>query len=588
MSRLQRPAGSAARHTGKARYIVQFRDAPVPLYTGGVSGLQATSPRVTGARHLDVRAPRVRAYVRYLDERHTNFLRQSRELLHRTLAPRFRYHYALNGMSMSLTRAEAMRLARLPQVLSVQPVRYYRPAAATAIPASAADTAAGRAWIGAPAVWAEKTFSNTDNEGEGIVVADLDTGINSGNASFATTGPKDGFVTQNPLGTGKYLGVCDPDNASDGTLADAKNWPQTYNATFHCNDKLIGAYTYTLASGNDPDSPEDSEGHGSHTASTIAGNFVDVDLTSLGLTVPISGVAPHANLIVYDVCDPTDLCGSDASVAAVDQAIKDYATLADGTGFKGMVMNYSIGGGSDPYNDPVEQAFLSAVTVGIYVSTSGGNGGPGNTLLGDPSELYPVEHLAPWVASTAASTHDGSFSGNNVTGFTGGDAATLANVPTSITGLGITGPLPLSDTVYAGDGSYSYVNYPSDAAYSTSNTYTLSGENYADPTQFTATQAVAECLYPFPPGTFAVNTLVVCDRGDIPLVDKADNVKSGDAGGIVIVSQSGTALISEPYESPGTMIDNADGTNLESWLKATAANTSAPPAQADITGTTLT
>lgn len=579
--------------TGAAiRYIVRFKDAPVALYSGGIAGLAATSPHVTGARHLDTRSSPVRAYAGYLESRHTEFLKQADSLLGHALKPRFQYQYALNGMSVKLTRVEAVRLARMSEVIAVQPVRYYRPQTATAIPASASDTFYSRSWIGAPAVWADKTYSNLDNEGEGIVVADVDTGINSGNLSFAALGPKDNFTTLDPLGSGNYLGVCDSHNASDGTLADATNYPQTYQSGFPCNSKLIGAYTYTLSTGNDPHSPEDSEGHGSHTASTMAGNFVDVSLSSLGINVPISGVAPHANIIAYDVCDPTDLCGSDASVAAVDQAIKDQSTIKAKAGsvFKGMVMNYSIGGGEDPYNDPVELAFLSAVESGIYVSTSGGNGGPGNTSLGDPTQLYFVEHRGPWLASTAASTHNGVFGNNDVTGFTGGDSGTLANVTAidPITGQGATAALALANIEYAGDGTFNtvYTGYPTGSAYAKTNIYPLSQQPYADPTQFSEAQAVKECLYPFPASTFPAGSIVVCDRGDIPLVDKADNVKQGGAGGIIIVSQSGNALISEPYEIPGTMIANSDGLNLEAWLTASVG--AGTPAQAQITGTTLT
>jgi hypothetical protein len=589
--RIMGPVAHVA-HTGAtARYIVRFKNPPAALYTGGIMGFKATNPHVTGARNLDLRSSPVRAYVGYLESRHTEFLKQADSALQRTLKPHYQYQYALNGMSVSLNRVEAPKLARMANVISVQPVRYYRPQTATAIPASAADTYYSRSWIGAPTVWADKTYGNLDNEGEGIVVADVDTGINSGNSSFAAVGPKDGFTTTDPLGSGKYLGVCDSSNASDGTLADAADYPQTYQPGFQCNNKLIGAYTYTLASGNDPNSPEDSEGHGSHTASTMVGNFVDVTLSTLGITVPISGVAPHANIIAYDVCDPTDSCASDSSVAAVEQAIKDQSTIkaAAGSAFKGMVMNYSIGGGEDPYNDPVEMAFLSAVEAGIYVSTSGGNGGPGNAILGDPTQLYSVEHWGPWLASTAASTHDGVFGNNDVSGFTGGDSTTLSSVPDPITGEGATAALPVTSIVYAGDTDYDYSPYP--GTFSTSDVYTQSGENYPDPSGFSAHQAAAECLYPFPASTFPAGSIVVCDRGDIPLVDKADNVKQGGAGGIIIVSQSGSALISEPYEIPGTMIANSDGLLLEAWL--TNATTMADKgtgsaAMAQIDGTSLT
>ncbi|MGH8369442.1 MAG: S8 family serine peptidase, partial [Gammaproteobacteria bacterium] len=578
------------RQTGdKLRYIVRFKDAPVPLYSGGIAGLQATSPRVAGVRHLDTRSSRVRSYLSYLKSRHDDFLKQVRTGLGRTLMPRFQYHYALDGMSVSLTAKEAARIAHMADVLSVQPVRYYRPQTSVPIPSNASYTSASRAWINAPGVWSIPTFDTgigSDNEGEGVVVADVDTGINSGNSSFAATGAKDGYATVNPLGSSSYLGVCDHNNATDGTLAKGAS-SQTYNASFHCNNKLIGAYTYTLATGNDPNSPEDSEGHGSHTASTMAGNFVDATL-NMGITVPISGVAPHANIIAYDVCDPdlNDLCGSDASVAAVDQAIQDQSTLqaADPTGFKGMVLNYSIGGGEDPYNDDVEQAFLSAVHVGIYVSAAGGNGGPGNAIYDDPSNYpqSPVEHLGPWVASTAASTHDGVFD-VNVTGFTGGDPATLSSVPDPITGEGETAALALTDIVYAGDGYHDYSPYP--GTFSTSDMYPLSQEYYPDPSGFDVHKATAECLYPFPASTFPAGSIVVCDRGDIPLIDKADNVKQGGAGGIVIVSQSHVALLAEPYEIPGTMVDNADGVLLEDWL--TASFGAGTPAQAQLTGTAL-
>src|SRR4030095_1845691 len=98
------------------------------------------------------------------------------------------------------------------------------------------------------------------------------------------------------------------------------------NDPFQCNKKLIGGApflppylatqppeTYTTA--------RDSEGHGTHTASTAAGN--PVASTSI-FGIPrgaINGIAPGAWLSVYKVCGlqgcyPTD------SAAAVQQAIK--------------------------------------------------------------------------------------------------------------------------------------------------------------------------------------------------------------------------------------------------------------------------
>ena len=157
-----------------------------------------------------------------------------------------------------------------------------------------------------------------------------------------------------------------------------------------CNDKVVGAYSYT---DNPADfvTPEDSEGHGSHTASTVAGNTVTMDF--YGNEVTISGMAPHAQIISYDVCYPTPSggqCAGDDSVAAVQQAIEDGVD----------VINYSISGGEDPYNDPVELAFLEATNAGIVVSTSAGNEGPA---------AETVAHRSPWLLSTAASSHNRKF-----------------------------------------------------------------------------------------------------------------------------------------------------------------------------------
>ncbi|HLW74331.1 MAG TPA: S8 family serine peptidase, partial [Gammaproteobacteria bacterium] len=455
-------------------------------------------------------------------------------------------------------------------------MRFFRPvvtisggAGGTTTPASAADTNASRSWIKAPTVWQVPTTSSQDNEGEGIVVADVDTGINSENSSFAATGPKDVYIASDP-GNLRF-GVCDSSNRSQYSQRPS---------FFKCNDKLIGAYTYTKSTGNDLNSPEDSDGHGSHTASTVVGNFVDT--TFNGTSTPLSGVAPHASLIAYDVCDPVDQCGTDASVKAVDQAIQDQAALrkAWGSQFKGMVLNYSIGGSDDAYGDPVEQAFLSAVETGIYISAAGGNGGPANAISNDPvnAPLYPVQHTGPWVATVAAATHYG-ISGNTLSGFAGGDATTLATLPSSMSGAsGSANPVALTNIVYVGDGTY---NNDDPAISGTAPTSNLP---YPASTGSSLTDA-AECLYPFTGVNFA-GAIVVCDRGTNPLVDKAYNVEQGGAAGVVILT-TGTSsqdFVVETYVIPGTLMHQSDGDKLRNWLNASAGSGTA---KAQLSGAVL-
>lgn len=541
---------------GSAYYILRLKDAPAAAYAGGVPGYAATSARVRHAAIFDVKV--ASSYAAYLDARQSSLLDSAARLLGRTLQARFRYRYALDGMSLKLTPAEAQRLAGLPDVAAVTPVQHFAPV--VNIPASAGDTNASRAWIAAPGVWALPS-NGADDEGEGVVLADLDTGINHANSSFAAKGPLDGYVAVDRNSV--RLGVCDPNNAAQHALST----PLT------CNNKLIGAYSYTHGA-NDHDSPEDSEGHGSHTASTVVGDFVSVTVN--GSATALSGVAPHASVIAYDICDPVDQCGSDQSVAAVDQAIQDQATLQAkwGSRFKGMVLNYSIGGSNgSPYDDPVEMAFLSAVEAGIYVSVAGGNGGPG----GDPTDLYAVQHLGPWVATMAAATHDGSFTPNLLENFSGGDTGGT-RPGASMSGAGDTANFGPATLVYSGDFSDPVKSScPGEP----------SGEGC--PSSLGTTLNAQQCLYPFPIHSFSITQIVVCDRGTIALVDKAYNVMKGGARGMVIATTATSSqdLPVEPYVIPATLIDQTDGDSLRAWLAASG-SPATTTASAQISGASLT
>ena len=128
------------------------------------------------------------------------------------------------------------------------------------------------------------------------------------------------------------------------------------------------------------DSARDSNGHGSHTSSTAAGN-AGVEASILGTNFGmISGIAPRAHVIMYRVCGgPTGSCYASDSAAAVEQAILDGVD----------VLNFSIGGGTNPYSDIVSLAFRSAFENGVFVACSAGNSGPGADTTGhrEPTRL---------------------------------------------------------------------------------------------------------------------------------------------------------------------------------------------------------
>jgi subtilisin family serine protease len=291
----------------------------------------------------------------------------------------YRYTKVFDGAAMLVAGDQVDKLASLDGVKAVYLDELMQP-----------DTEVSPIFIGAPGVWSQ--LGGQGSAGEGVVVGVLDTGIWPEHPAFSDPDPA-GKVYDPPMvapGSNGFVGA--PRSTCDfGNTAWNPN-----DAPFTCNNKLIGAYdfldTYKAFSGLLPvefDSARDSEGHGSHTAATAAGNG-GVDASIFG--VPrgaISGVAPRAHVIMYRVCGDVG-CYSSDSAAAVEQAILDEVDA----------INFSISGGSNPYSDIVSLAFLSAYENGVFVSASAGNSGPGADT---------TAHREPWTITVAASTTDRHF-----------------------------------------------------------------------------------------------------------------------------------------------------------------------------------
>lgn len=355
-------------------YIVGFKGAPLALADRDpAQGVQL--PRNDRGR-LDVHAPEAVEYVQELAEAQQAILRTAGELVGRPLVPQLTFQHAFNGAVLRLTEQEAARIGTLPDVTLVEPYHEYP-----------VDTDVGPQLINAPGIWTgSATLGGIQTRGEGVVIGVIDSGVNIGSPSFAAT-DIDGYTHVNPLGTGNYLGWCNPSNPNHDPIRDV------------CNNKLIGGWDF-MDYINSPsptvyEAPgfEDEGGHGSHTASTAAGNRRNAVIN--GIPAVISGVAPRANLVIYDACYTNSsgqgLCPNVATVASINQAVADG--IID-------VINYSIGGGTEPWLEATSQAFLAAHNAGIYIAASAGNSGPGPSTLG---------HLEPWVSTTGASTHSRNF-----------------------------------------------------------------------------------------------------------------------------------------------------------------------------------
>lgn len=355
------------------KYFVGFEGKSVAAQFSEFPREENTRMTASGRKRLDVRAPAVQSYREELRRNHDAHIAEMESILGRQLDNVARLEYVMNGIAVELTAAEADQLRDLEFVRFVEleePMILH--------------TDEGPAFIGAPSIWdGSATPSANPNRGEGMVLGMLDSGVNWQHPSFDPVA-EDGYEHNNPLGSGNFIGFCaspDPD--------------------FECNDKLIGAHTFV---GGDPD---DTGGHGSHTASTAGGNeiagpfvatigIVNPPIPGVEFDVPgLSGVASRANLINYKVCATTS-CTS--LPEAVDQAVADGVVDA---------INFSIGPGSGQGQDPwvpYQRTMLDAVNAGIFVAASAGN-----TSAGVPDPIANVANKAPWIMTVANSTHRRAF-----------------------------------------------------------------------------------------------------------------------------------------------------------------------------------
>ena len=406
-------------------HIVVFREAPLATFQGGVAGFSKPPRKGNGRGRIDVNSAQSRGYVKHLEDKQRGHEARIDRALGRQVKVSKRMQHALNAIVTTISPLEAEAISRLPEVQLVEAYREYEQ-----------DTDIGPGLVGATTIWNGISMPLGDGpdraRGEGVVVGIIDSGINFGSPSFAATDPLDSYLHTNPNGAGNFLGTCAPGGIDAG----------------RCNDKLIGGYDFvcdlparnnigqliggTYCSRTDLFREEpgfgDTNGHGSHTASTAAGNSRQTTLN--GAPVTISGVAPRANVIAYDVCYTNSigqgLCPNVSSVAAVDRAV------ADGVD----VINFSIGGGAAPWNDAVSLAFLNATNAGVFVAASAGNSGPGAATLG---------HVEPWVTSSAASRHRlGGFTSVLSVSGPGTPPASLQRILLSAGsgGVGLQAPLP--------------------------------------------------------------------------------------------------------------------------------------------------
>ncbi|KAL6501553.1 hypothetical protein OROGR_026686 [Orobanche gracilis] len=407
----------------------------------------------------------------------------------------YSYKHGFSGFAAKLTESQAQQLSEHPDVVQVMQNSFYK-----------LQTTRSWDYLGvSPQI--PTIIIDESRKGERVIIGVLDTGIWPESKSFSDEG-----LTEIPS---CWKGMC-----KSG---------EKFNASKHCNKKLIGAQWFVdglLAEIGRPVnltalgeflSARDSRGHGTHTSSTAAGAHVaNVSYDGVGLGTARGG-ATYARLAVYKVCWNVRgvVCTSADILKAFDEAIKDGV----------HVLMLSLSAPSIPLysevdgRDPIAIGSFHAVARGITVVCAAGNNGPYSQT---------VANTAPWIITVAASTMDRAF-------------------PTQIT-LGNNKIFQGQSIYTGGEVGFTSLFYPGDDDAST---------------------GVCEDLF-FRRSLMAGKIVLCFTTYDIPFVTSYASSLVRSAGGVgVIVSKRPNEITSRCQNFPCAEVDYEVGTQILSYIRTT-------------------
>jgi len=311
----------------------------------------------------------------------------------------YSYRYGLNGFAARMSIAQAQKLEYMPEVLKVWEDEV-RPMATRHSPT----------FLGL--FDAETGLRSVEGlDGDGVVIGVIDSGVAPEHPALQDSREADKpRACQSSWGDTTILGkwlchrfkelprVVNFDEPTDwnGECVEGERFEAT-----DCNNKLIGARWFidgALETGPIHDgeirSPRDADGHGTHTATTAAGNRTSASLFGT-LVGDIEGIAPKARVAVYKACwlrpgTTRASCNTSDLANAIDAAVADGVDI----------INYSVGSSLTRTTAPDDLALLAAAKAGVLAVVAAGNEGPNLGTIGSPAG-------GPWVLTAAASSRDG-------------------------------------------------------------------------------------------------------------------------------------------------------------------------------------
>lgn len=397
----------------------------------------------------------------------------------------YRTQRAYNGIALVVSPDKISDIASLPGVKAVHPLHTkYLSAAFSDIDFLRARTASGGLW------------TTGSVHGETIKVADIDTGLDYVHANFG--------------GDANYTGVTDTNANSHFPSAKVPGGTDLVGDAYNANDPNSIPV---------PDSnPMDCNGHGTATASLIAGFGENNDGSTYTGTydstnpnmanLKISpGFAPKA--LLY----PVRVFGCNGSTNVVVEAIEWAITNHMD------VINMSLGSNEGYVDDPDAVAASNAAAMGIIVCSAAGNAG----------DSYYI-HSSP---ASASGTLSVAATFNNQNGF-------------------------ISDASVTGN-SANLTGQKFAAIYADSSPHTSATGNlvYARP---------ANASTPLTNAAQVAGKIVLIDRGVVTFATKAANAQAAGAIGIIVANNAGDPVVqgsTGPLSVPDVMISTADGNTIK-------------------------
>jgi subtilisin family serine protease len=314
----------------------------------------------------------------------------------------YSYKYGLNGFAARMSVAEAQKLAGREEVLNVWEDEI-RPLA-TQHSANFLGLFDGDGGL----------RSEHALDGDGVIIGVIDSGVAPEHPALQDTRQADRpSLCRSSWGETSLLGkwLCRRYDKREDVLEfeAVEDWLGECETgdqfeVSACNNKLIGARWFVNGAAdtgaideNEFRSPRDADGHGTHTATTAAGNRVSASIFGT-LIGDVEGMAPKARIAVYKACWLRPL-ESRASCNTSDLANAIDAAVADGVD----IINYSVGSSMREVIAPDDIALMAAAKAGVITVVAAGNEGPNLATIGSPAG-------GPWVITAAASSRTGDSS----------------------------------------------------------------------------------------------------------------------------------------------------------------------------------